>query len=63
MPEENTMPKLTPPKNITFWIAVALGVLGLLGKLKVIAALAAYDFWLVFFGLLLLVLALMVEGL
>lgn len=55
--------KLTPPKEITFWIAVALGVLGLLGKLGIVAQLAAYDFWLAFFGLLLLVIALMVKGL
>ena len=53
--------KLTPPKQLTFWISVALGVLGLLGKLGVIAALAKYDFWLVFVGLVLLAIALMVK--
>jgi hypothetical protein len=55
--------KLTPPKQITFWIAVALGLLGLLGKLGVIAALAAYAFWFAFVGLLLLALGLVVKGL
>ncbi len=54
---------LTPPKMITFWIGVALGVLGLIGKLGIVAQLAAYDFWLAFVGLLLLVVALLVKGL
>jgi hypothetical protein len=55
--------KLTPPKNITFWISVVLGVLGLLaftGTLKVVPVDA---FWLAFFGLVLLVLANMLKDL
>jgi len=55
--------KLTPPKTITFWIAVALGVLGFLGFQGIVSQLAAYAFWLVFFGWLLLVLANLVKGL
>lgn len=55
--------KLSRPKDITFWISLVLGVLGLLGKLGVIAQLAAYDFWLAFFGLVLLVLGVIVKGL
>ena len=55
--------KLTPPKQLTFWISVALGVLGLLGKVGAIAPLAAYDFWFVFVGLALLVVSLLVKGL
>ena len=39
--------KLTPPKVITWWIALILGVLGLLGLLGVIAGLGQYAFWLV----------------
>jgi hypothetical protein len=53
--------KLTPPKQITFWIAVILGVLGLLGF--VVSALAPFAFWFVFAGLALLVLALLIEDL
>ncbi len=55
--------KLTPPKQITFWIAVVLGVLGLLGAIAGIAFLAPYAFWLTFIGLALLVVALLVKGL
>ena len=55
--------KLTPPKQITFWIAVALGVFGLLGNAGMVALFAPYAFWLVFIGLALLVVALLVKGL
>jgi len=55
--------KLTPPKVITWWIAVALGVLGLLGHFGTIAALSAYSFWLVTAGLALLVLATLIKDL
>jgi hypothetical protein len=55
--------KLTLPKQITFYASVALGALGVLGYLKVIAQLTKYDFWLVLAGLVLLVLGLLVEGL
>ena len=55
--------KLTAPKNITWWIAVILGVLGLLGYLSVIAALSPYAFWLAMAGLVLLVVATLVKNL
>jgi uncharacterized membrane protein YtjA (UPF0391 family) len=55
--------KLTPPKVITWWIAVILGVLGLLGHIGTIASLAKYDFWLVMVGLILLVVATLVRDL
>jgi hypothetical protein len=55
--------KLTPPKVITFWIAVVLGVLGFLGKLTTIPLVSAYDFWFLFAGFVLLVLGLLVKGL
>lgn len=54
---------LTAPKNITFWIAVILGVLGLIGKVATVAFLTPYAFWLVFFGLVVLVLGLLIKGL
>ena len=56
--------KLTPPKVLTFWIAVILAVLGLLGQLvPTIAVLGPLAFWLVFVGFVLLVLGLLVKGL
>jgi hypothetical protein len=55
--------KLTPPKTITFWISVILGLAGLLGQVGILGFLAAYAFWLVFVGLALLALALLVKGL
>ncbi len=55
--------KLTPPKKITFWICVALGVLGLLFVIPIIPGMAAFAFWFAFVGLALLVVALLVKGL
>jgi hypothetical protein len=55
--------KLTPPKNITFWVAVVLGVLGFLGKLTTIPFVSPNAFWFVFVGFVLLVLGLLVKGL
>ena len=55
--------KPSAPKAITWWIAAALGVLGLLGKFGVVAALSPYAFWLVTVGLVLLVLATLVKDL
>jgi hypothetical protein len=55
--------KLTPPKVITWWIALILGVLALLGHLGNIAALAKYDFWLAIVGLALMLVACLVKGL
>ena len=53
--------RLSPPKAITFWISVALGLLGNLGVLG--TAIAGFAFWLAFLGLALLAVSLMVEGL
>jgi hypothetical protein len=55
--------KLTPPKVITFWIAVILGALGFIGKLTTVPLVSAYDFWFLFAGFVLLVLGLLVKGL
>jgi hypothetical protein len=55
--------KLTPPKEITFWIAVVLGLLGLLSFLGVLTLLPIEAFWLLFMGFALLVVALLVKGL
>lgn len=48
--------KLSRPKNITWWIAVVLGVLGILATILPIASLSAYAFWLVAAGFVLLAL-------
>ena len=55
--------KLTPPKTVTWWISIALGVLGLLGYVGTIAILSQYAFWLVLAGLVLLVLATLLKDL
>jgi hypothetical protein len=53
---EATM-RLTPPKNITWWIALVLGLIGLLGYLGNVAGLSAYAFWFVMAGLVLMLVA------
>ena len=55
--------KLTPPKAITFWIGVVLGVLGFLAQYAGMSILPVEPFLLVFLGWLLLVLGLMIRGL
>jgi hypothetical protein len=55
--------KTSAPKFITWWIAFILGALGLLGFLGTIAALSPYAFWLAFFGLVLMLVAVLVKGL
>lgn len=56
--------RLSPPKAITFWISVALGLLGLLGNFGILGtAIAGFAFWLTFLGFALLAVGLMVEGL
>ncbi len=55
--------KLTPPKVITWWIAVILGVLGLLGHLITIPFVSTYAIWFVIVGLALLALASLIKGL
>jgi hypothetical protein len=55
--------KLTPPKALTFWIAVILGALGFLGAIVSIPLVSAYAFWFLFVGFILLVLGLLVKGL
>ena len=42
--------KLSAPKVVTFWIAVALAVFGLLAQQGVLSQLASYAFWLVVAG-------------
>lgn len=55
--------KLSAPKQITWIIAVVLGVLGLLGNLMTIPVVSGAAFLFVFFGFALLVVATFVDGL
>jgi len=55
--------KFTPPKKITFWITVALVVIGLIAYLVPGIRLSGFSFWFVFVGYVLLALALLVKGL
>ncbi len=49
--------KLSAPKVVTFWIAVILAVLGILGSQGILSGLGGYAFWLVVAGFVLLALA------
>lgn len=55
--------KLNAPKQISWLIALVLGILGLLGALFTIPFLTNFAFWFVFVALLLLLLATFFEGL
>jgi predicted membrane channel-forming protein YqfA (hemolysin III family) len=55
--------KLTPPKEITFGIAVILGLLGLFSFLGVLTLLPIEAFWLLFFGFALLALSVLFRDL
>ncbi len=54
---------LSAPKQITFWIAVILGVLGILGTYITIPFVTAYAFWFLVVGFVLLALGNLMEGL
>jgi hypothetical protein len=55
--------KLTPPKNITFWVAIVLGLLGFIGNFTAIRFVSGYAFWFVFVGFALLALGNLLKGL
>jgi hypothetical protein len=55
--------KLTPPKQITFWISLVLAALGLLGYIVDIPFVSDYKFWFVLVGYVLLFLGNFVSGL
>ena len=55
--------KLSAPKNVTWIIAVVLGVLGLLGTFTAIPVVSANAFWFVFIGFAILAVATFVDGL
>jgi hypothetical protein len=55
--------KLSAPKKTTWWIAVVLGVLGILGTFASIPFVSAYAFWFVAIAFVLLAIATYVKGL
>ncbi len=55
--------KLSPPKVITWWIAVIVGVLGILSYLVTIPVLSGFAVWLIIIGFVLLALATAIQGL
>jgi hypothetical protein len=55
--------KLSPPKRVTWFVALALAVLALLGFTGTFAPLSPYAFWLAFFAAVLLLIATVVRGL
>jgi hypothetical protein len=55
--------KLSAPKNLTWWIAVVVGVLGFLGNFVTLPVISGLSFWLLFIGFALLAVATFVEGL
>ena len=52
----------SPPRAVTFRIAVALAVLGALASQGVLSGLASYDFWLVVAGFVVLALGNLMKG-
>jgi hypothetical protein len=52
--------RLNPPKMLTFWISIALGVLGLISIF--VPSMLAYAPWILFVGFVVLVLGLTVKG-
>ncbi len=54
--------KLSAPTQAVWTIAVVLGVIGILGHVVPIAAVAGYSFWLVSLGFILLTLGTLLKG-
>ncbi len=55
--------KLSAPQQVTWWIAVIVGVVGIIAYLVTIPVLSGYAFWLVAAAFVLLVLATLLKGL
>lgn len=54
---------LSAPKNVTWWIAVVLGVLGLLGNFVALPVIGGLSLWLLFLGFAVLAVATAIDGL
>ena len=55
-------PRLSPPKLVTYWIAVVLALIGVIAAVAPIASLAGYALWFVVAGFVLLALGNLLEG-
>lgn len=55
--------RLSPPKQVTWWIALILIVIGILGELGTIATASGYAFWFAAAGGALMLIATMTKGL
>jgi len=55
--------RLSAPKNVTWWIAVVLGILGILSTFTKIPLVSDYSFLFVVVGFVLLALATLLKGL
>lgn len=55
--------KLSAPKQVTWIIALILGIVGLVGYLVTIPVVSGLAFWIVIVGLALMLLATFIEGL
>ena len=55
--------QISAPKQITFWIAVVIAVVGLLAKLVTIPVLTGLAFWLVLIAFIVLAAGNLMEGL
>ena len=55
--------KLSAPQKVTWFIALALAILALLGQMGVVAQLGTYAFWFALVAAALLLLATLVKGL
>jgi protein-S-isoprenylcysteine O-methyltransferase Ste14 len=55
--------RLNAPKNVTWWIAVVVGVLGILGSFTSLPLVSDNYFWFVVVGFVLLALATLLKGL
>lgn len=55
--------KLSPPKQVTFYVSVILAVLGVLGRFVALPIVSAYSFWILLVAFVLLALANMSVGL
>ncbi len=54
--------KLSAPKQLTFWIAVVLAVVGLIASLVSIPVLSGFAVWLVVLGFVVLAVGNLIEG-
>lgn len=54
--------KLSPPKKTTFWAAVILALLGLIGAVANVPVLKDLAFWLVLVGFVILALGNLLDG-